>query len=100
MSSGPVAVRFNLVTAFQTYLSVISSTLTSREICTGFVFRDSRSNVQAETNGKGFAKSILEKSKEMYEHVGFLVECVSQNLYGCDFQPRFLVEFIFTVVGF
>ena len=99
MSSGPVAVRFNLVTAFQTYLSVISSTLTFTEICTGFVFRNSRSNVQANKR-QGFAKSILEKSKEMYEHVGFLVECVSQNLYGCCFQPRFLVEFIFTVVDF
>ena len=30
-----------------------------------------------QTNGKAFAKSILEKSKEIYEHVGFLVEGVS-----------------------
>ena len=29
------------------------------------------------TNGKAFAKSIWEKSKKMYEHVAFLVECVS-----------------------
>ena len=74
MSSGPVAVRFNLVRALQTCLSVILGTLTSREICTGF--RNSRSNVQA-NKGQSFAKSILENSKEMYEHVGFLVECVS-----------------------
>ena len=55
VSSGPVAVRFNLVGAFQTCLSVISGTLTSREICTGF--RNSRSNVQAmQTTGKAFLK--------------------------------------------
>ena len=97
MSSEPVAVRFNLVRAFQTCLSVISGTLTSREIFTGF--RNSRLTVQA-NKGQSFPKSIFEKSKGIYEHVGFLAECVYQNLYGCDFQPRFLVEFIFTVVGF
>ena len=43
---------------------------------------------------------ILETSlKEIYQHVAFLVECVSDNLFGLNFQPLFHDKFIFTVDG-
>ena len=99
VSSGPVAVRFNLVGAFQTCLSVISGTLTSREICTGF--RNSRSNVQAmQTTGKAFVKVSWRSLRRCLSMLVFSWRGFSQTLYGCDFQPRFLVECIFTVLGF
>ena len=99
VSSGPVAVLFNLVGAFQTCLSVISGTLTSREICTGF--RNSRSNVQAmQTTGKAFLKVSWRSLRRCLSMLVFSWRGFSQTLYGCDFQPRFLVECIFTVLGF
>ena len=40
---------------------------------------------------------MLEKSKEIHERVSFLVKCVSWNVFSFNFQPRFHVQFIFTV---
>ena len=34
-----------------------------------------------------FLKRILEKLKEIYEHVAFLVGCVSYNPFSFNFQP-------------
>ena len=74
MSSGSVAVRFNLVRALQLAFRLFWVHLPLEKFA-----QVSEIVVQTfkRTNGKAFAKSIWEKSKEMYEHVAFLVECVT-----------------------